>query len=86
MKIRITQDKQAGATYIHLREGMGDTFSHTNCCAGSVNVDMSTDGHVMGIEVWCELVESIVVDDITADPPIRVIDVTMTLPETVVVS
>jgi uncharacterized protein YuzE len=62
MKIRITQDTEAQATYIYLQEGA--KFSHTISLPNDVNVDIDTDGNIIGIEVL-ELVSTLLVHDIT---------------------
>jgi uncharacterized protein YuzE len=63
MKIRITQDQEAAATYIYLQEGA--THGRTVTMADDLtNIDFDTDGNVVGIEIM-DLPSHIIVDDVT---------------------
>jgi uncharacterized protein YuzE len=65
MKVRITQDTEAQATYIYLIEG--STHSHTIEMPNGWNIDFDTDGNIRGIEIL-ELLGSLVINDITRQP------------------
>jgi uncharacterized protein YuzE len=62
MKLRITQDTEAQATYIYLVEGT--KHSHSVEMPNGWVFDFDTDGNVRGIEIL-ELMKSCVVNDIT---------------------
>jgi uncharacterized protein YuzE len=62
MKLRITQDREANATYVYFREGA--THERTECLPNGVNVDYDADGNLLGVEVL-ELVDELVIVDLT---------------------
>lgn len=59
MKLRITQDREANASYIYLQEGA--TFARTIDPPNGVNVDIDVNGNIIGIEIL-ELLEVVVLD------------------------
>lgn len=64
MDIRITQDTEAGATYIAVQKTRSGCVARTQELPNGMNLDFDADGNLIGIE-FLDLVTTLLVDDIT---------------------